>query len=188
MGIRGELISAFRVYADTACSGGLLVNKGITMRLAAVVIAASMWSPGARAQEDREAILATVQQFFDALAESDVELGRKAVMSEGQYFRIRETGDSVGVSRTPHTRFLRNLEEGGNDFLERMWEPTVMQHGPMAIVWTPYDFHRGQEFSHCGVDVFNLIRTNEGWKIAGIMYTVEPTGCAPSPLGPLHRR
>ncbi len=163
------------------------MNRGITRCLTAVLFAASMWPPAVRAQEDRDAILATVQQFFDALAESNVAHGREAVMLDGQYFRIRETGDSVDVSRTPHTRFLRNLEEGGNDFLERMWEPTVMQHGPMAVVWTPYDFHRGQEFSHCGVDVFNLIRTNEGWKISGIMYTVEPKGCAPSPLGPPRR-
>lgn len=141
----------------------------------------------ARAQEDREAILATVQQFFDALAESDTALGAAAVLLEGQYFRLRESGDSLDLSRTPHAQFLRNLATGGNDFLERMWDPTVLQHGRMAIVWTPYDFYRSGEFSHCGVDVFNLIRTDDGWKIAGIMYTVEPTGCAPSPLGPPSR-
>jgi len=137
-------------------------------------------------QEDREEILATVQKFFDALEKSDPVLGRAAVMLEGQYFRLREDGSTVDFSRTSHTQFIQNLEEGGNDFLERMWDPTVLQHGPMAVVWTPYDFYRGGEFSHCGVDVFNLIRTDDGWKISGIMYTVEPTGCAPSPLGPPH--
>jgi hypothetical protein len=148
------------------------------------VLAAGIPVSPVRAQDEREAILATVQRFFDALEKSDPELGRAAVMMDGQYFRIREFDDSVDVSRTPHTAFVRSLAEGGNDFLERMWEPTVLQRGPMAVVWTPYDFHRGGEFSHCGVDAFNLIRTNDGWKIAGIMYTVEPTGCAPSPLGP----
>jgi hypothetical protein len=152
-----------------------------------VLAATALTASPARAQEDREAILATVQQFFDALAEGDTALGRAAVLLEGQYFRLHESGESLDLSRTPHTQFLRDLAAGGNDFLERMWDPTVLQHGRMAIVWTPYDFHRGGEFSHCGVDVFNLIRTNDGWKIAGIMYTVEPTGCAPSPLGPPRR-
>jgi hypothetical protein len=152
--------------------------------LIVLFVAATLWVSPVEAQEDRDAILATVQQFFDALAESDTVLGRTAVLLEGQYFRLREVGDSLDLGRTTHRDFLRNLAVGGNDFLERMWEPTVLQHGRMAVVWTPYDFHRGREFSHCGVDVFNLIRTDAGWKIAGIMYTVEPTGCTPSPLGP----
>jgi hypothetical protein len=139
------------------------------------------------AQEDREAILAKVQQFFDALEMSDTAAGREAVLLDGQYFRLREIGDSLDLGRTLHTEFLRNLAVGGNEYLERMWEPTVLQHGRMAVVWTPYDFYRAGEFSHCGVDVFNLIRTDVGWKISGIMYTVEPTSCKPSPLGPPRR-
>ena len=149
-----------------------------------LVAAVTFWTTPANAQEDREAILAKVQQFFDALATNDTAAGRAAVLLDGQYFRLREVGDSLDLGRTPHTEFLRNLAAGGNDFLERMWDPTVLQHGRMAVVWTPYDFFRAGEFSHCGVDVFNLIHTDSGWKIAGIMYTVEPTGCAPSPLGP----
>lgn len=138
----------------------------------------------ANAQEDREAILSKVQQFFDALEKSDTVAGREAVLLDGQYFRLRDVGDSLDLVRTPHTAFLSSLAAGGRDFLERMWDPTVLQHGRMAVVWTPYDFYRAGEFSHCGVDVFNLIRTDVGWRISGIMYTVEPTGCEPSPLGP----
>jgi hypothetical protein len=152
--------------------------------LTALALAGLLWSTPVNAQEDREAILAKVQQFFDALESSDTVLGRSAVLVEGQYFRLREVEDSLALSRTPHSEFLNNLAAGGNDFIERMWDPTVLQHGRMAVVWTPYDFYRAGEFSHCGVDVFNLIRTNEGWRIAGIMYTVEPTGCVPNPLGP----
>ena len=68
--------------------------------------------------------------------------------------------------------------------LERMWDATVLVHGPLAQVWTPYDFHADGEFSHCGVDAFTLIKTSEGWRVSGVAYTVEPTGCEPSPLGP----
>ena len=52
------------------------------------------------------------------------------------------------------------------------------------MVWAPYDFHVNGAFSHCGVDVFSLVRTAEGWRIAAVAYTVEREGCAPSPLGP----
>jgi hypothetical protein len=160
------------------------MTRKVSLVVFTLAASVSLWAAPANAQEDRGAILAKVQQFFDALATSDTAAGRAAVLLDGQYFRLREVGDSLDLGRTPHTEFLQNLAAGGNDFLERMWEPTVLQHGRMAVVWTPYDFYRAGDFSHCGVDVFNLIRTDAGWRIAGIMYTVEPTGCAPSPLGP----
>jgi hypothetical protein len=39
-------------------------------------------------------------------------------------------------------------------------------------------------FSHCGIDSFELVRTDGSWKLTGGIYTVEREGCAPSPLGP----
>ena len=47
------------------------------------------------------------------------------------------------------------------------------------------DFHIGPRLSHCGVDAVTLFATSDGWKIAGIHYTVtEAAQCPPSPLGP----
>ena len=45
------------------------------------------------------------------------------------------------------------------------------------------DFHLDGKFTHCGTDIFTLVKTADGWKISGGIYTVEPTGCEPSPLG-----
>ncbi len=55
----------------------------------------------------------------------------------------------------------------------KVWDPKILIHKEIAVVWTKYDFHREGKFSHCGVDAFNLIKTPEGWKISGIIYTVE---------------
>jgi len=65
-----------------------------------------------------------------------------------------------------------------------MWDPNVLIHKEIAVVWAKYDFHREGKFSHCGVDAFNLVKTPEGWKISGIIYTVEKEGCGESPIGP----
>jgi hypothetical protein len=80
--------------------------------------------------------------------------------------------------------FIRSLASGNDALLERMWNPLVRVHGALAELWAPYDFHLGRRFSHCGVDSFTLIRGADGWQVASIAYTVEPTGCSPSPLGP----
>jgi hypothetical protein len=82
------------------------------------------------------------------------------------------------------TMFYRSLGGGGAALLERMWQPTVLLHGSVATVHAPYDFHVGGKFSHCGTDVFTVVRAAGEWKISAITYTVQRTGCSPSPLGP----
>ena len=67
---------------------------------------------------------------------------------------------------------------------ERIWNAEVRVNGLIATVTAPYDFWIDGKFSHCGVDSFDFIKTGDGWKIAGGVYTVEQK-CAPSPLGPL---
>ena len=68
--------------------------------------------------------------------------------------------------------------------LERTWAPQVRVHKGIATLWAPYDFWLNGAFSHCGIDSFELVKTGDGWKLTGGTYTMERTGCAPSPLGP----
>jgi hypothetical protein len=145
-------------------------------------------APGARATpaEESTAVVTTVQHFFDAMAACDVQALRGLVEPEGRLFHVRPGSDgapAVGVST--FTEFLGHLQPPCKErLLERMWEPQVRVHGPIATLWAPYDFWRGVTFSHCGVDAFDLVKTTTGWKITGVLYTVEPRDCAPSPLGP----
>lgn len=135
-------------------------------------------------QSPQSAVIAAVQQLFDAMAARDTAAARAVLMPEGLFFAVSSGEDEEAVSAMPHTDFLARLGTAQERWLERMWEPQVLIHGPLAVVWTRYDFYRGGTFSHCGVDAFNLIRTADGWKIASAAYTVEPDGCPPSPLGP----
>lgn len=96
---------------------------------------------------------------------------------------IREEGDSVVIRRSTNESYLAQVGQR-QGLVERMWNPTVMIHKDLATVWAPYDFHRDGTFSHCGVDVFLLARDKGRWKILSAAYTVEPKGCAASPLGP----
>jgi len=50
-------------------------------------------------------------------------------------------------------------------------------HQGLAMAWVPYEFHVNGKFSHCGVDVFTLIQTQDGWKIVSAAYTIEQEGC-----------
>ena len=132
---------------------------------------------------DSSAVVAAVERLFDGMARRDTTALRAVLMPGSQFISVRAGADNAAPRRQADTTFLRSLAGGREKLLERMWKPSVHVHGPIAVVWAPYDFHIDGKFSHCGVDTFSLVRTTAGWQISGISYTVEPTGCAPSPLG-----
>lgn len=132
---------------------------------------------------DSAAVLDVVQRLFDAMARRDTTAAR-ALLAPGSRFISMRLGSTTAVRHQTDTAFLRSLATGQSRMLERMWNPQVRTHGPLAEVWTPYDFHVDGRFTHCGVDSFNLMRMASGWQLVTIVYTVEQTGCAPSPLGP----
>ncbi len=151
------------------------------------LLTAALSASGAMAgQAEEDQVLAAVQAFFDGLAAGPEAL-HATLLDEGSVTRLRERD---GVLEWSIQTFAELGAAGGDNetrLLERMWDATVLVHGPLAQVWTPYDFYVNGEFSHCGVDSFTLIKTTDGWTVAGVAYTVEPTGCTPSPLGPPRR-
>ena len=50
--------------------------------------------------------------------------------------------------------------------------------GRIGIVWAPYEFWLDGKSHHCGIDVFEMVKNDSGWKIANLMWTHEPDGCA----------
>jgi len=147
--------------------------------LAMLTLAATLGVP-----PDKEAVLAAVQQFFDTMATKDVDGAGEVLMPDGRLFSVRTVDGEKVVRSSPHQEYLEGLKNAEDDWLERMWDPEVRIRDDIATVWTPYDFHVNGEFSHCGIDAFDLIKVDGAWKIASAIYTVETKDCEPSPLGP----
>lgn len=134
---------------------------------------------------EEAAALKTVQRFFDTMTSKDVA-GASAVLDpEGSFVSVRWSDDGQRVVRRRSNRaYLDGLAAEKRILLERMWDSDVQVHGPIATVRTPYDFYIDGVFSHCGIDMFQLLQAEGGWIITGGTYTVERTGCPKSPLGP----
>jgi acetyl esterase/lipase len=135
-------------------------------------------------QPEEKHVIAAVEQFFKALETRNADLARSILMPEGVVFSVREENGEKNIRATTHEQIIKSLASSTEKMLERMWNPKVLIHKEIAVVWTKYDFHREGKFSHCGVDAFNLIKTSDGWRISGIFYTVEKEGCEENPLGP----
>ena len=71
---------------------------------------------------------------------------------------------------------------------ERGWNPEVRVSGAVAVVWYPYDLYLDGKWSHCGADVFTLVRHEGRWRIATMAWSAEqPPVCAKHPEGPPRR-
>ena len=71
---------------------------------------------------------------------------------------------------------------------EPVWDMKIDIDGALASVWTKYAFYAGKQFSHCGVDAFQLFKTSEGWKIIQITDTRQKEGCeVPSEIEAAHK-
>jgi hypothetical protein len=123
---------------------------------------------------------AVVQGLFDAMASRNADAARVLFVPDASLYSLGANGKA---NRMPLDDFLKVLGSGNVEWKERIWDMTVLVHGPLAVIWAPYDFHLGGSFTHCGYDSINLLKTAAGWKITYISDTRETQGCV-NPLGP----
>jgi hypothetical protein len=128
-------------------------------------------------------VLAATYQILEAINTKNPDLARPVLLEDAVFYSIRESRGKQVVGTETAKKFLSGLKKGRDKYVERMWNPQVSLQGDVATVRAPYDFHVNGNFSHCGTDLFNLIKTAEGWKITSITYDVVTEGCEPSPLG-----
>lgn len=150
------------------------------MRILAVTLLLSAMSAMAATSDEKDAV-AAAQKLFDAMAAHDSDAARAVVIPEGRLYAARPDGKVSGGTLEEFAARLSTMKE---PMLERMWDPKVLVRGRIAQIWAEYDFHLSGKFHHCGIDSFSMVKGADGWKIAGIVYTSETTGCPESPLGP----
>ena len=122
--------------------------------------------------------------FFEALTARDVERMSTLLTPEGMIYGYRESSEGTAIIRRTHSDYMEGLKTGEGHLVERFWDPDVMLYQRLATVYTPYDFHVDGQFSHCGVNNFSMMKTDEGWVITGVVFSIEGDGCEESPLGP----
>lgn len=136
-----------------------------------------------RTPEERAA-LQHVQGLLDVIARRDTAAVADFLLPGARLVSLSTGEGEVQIQIRSRQDFARSLAGSEAHFLERMWDAEVRIDGPLAMVWAPYDFHVDGEFSHCGVDLFDLVHTGEGWRIVSVTYTRHPPGgCEYSPLG-----
>lgn len=152
------------------------------------VLTAQGTSP-ASARADSAAVVTVAEDLLRAISTRDTALARKVMLPGAQLASIADPAGPTTAGRTQSDQqFIASLSTGTAKYLERMWTPTVFLQGSLAVVRAPYDFHVDGTFSHCGVDVFTMVKSRDEWRITHVVYTAQRQGCAASPLGPPNSR
>lgn len=132
---------------------------------------------------DSLAVLALTDSALAMISRNDFAALATMMLPEAMTFATREASGSVAIRAS--TRAEMAAVTSTVKFLERGYRGEAKVDGRIAMVWLPYDFHRDGKWSHCGVDIFTLIKCNDGWKIASLVYSAaQPPACAMHPAGP----
>lgn len=131
-----------------------------------------------------DSVMAAVNGWIKTLETGDL-IRRAELTIDGAVVHRLVQQDDGSFDLRPRVRNIDTSVVQSSVQIERLWEERVLINDTMAVFWASYDFWIDGSFSHCGTDVFDLIKVDDQWKLGNMMYTIQRTGCPPSPLGEL---
>jgi hypothetical protein len=128
---------------------------------------------------EQQTVFAVIQQLFEGMKNSDstkvrTTFHKKARLlttftnKEGKPVMMDESiDDFVKSVGTPHEKA----------YDERLGTHQILIDDNLATVWTEYKFYVSDTFSHCGINAFQLFKSEQGWKIIHVTDTRRKTPC-----------
>jgi len=128
---------------------------------------------------EQEAVKKVVNNLFTAMRTSDTVLLKSVFSPDMILHSIGQKADGSTVLQSDKAAgFIKAVGTPHKEIYdERIVITDVKIDGHLASVWAPYKFYVGTQFSHCGVDVFQLMKTAAGWKIIYIVDTRRKDNC-----------
>jgi hypothetical protein len=150
------------------------MKKIIVTTFAILLISTSVL---AQAADDKAAALGVVNKLFDEMAAANAAGILSTGTPENQLVAVRKLKDGkTRIDVIGGEAFTKFFTKPGA-IKEIMYAPNVEVSGDWAMVWGRYVFYVGDKLSHCGINQFNLVRTEAGWKIANGASSINPADC-----------
>jgi hypothetical protein len=131
------------------------------------------------AQKTEDSVKTVVNNLFIAMKTSDGALLKSCFSDSAILQTIGRNKEGKTMIRNEQLDEFISLvnKENKGALDERIVFDAIRFDGPLAMVWTPYSFYYNDKFSHCGVNSFQLVRTEDGWKIQYLIDTRRRTDC-----------
>jgi hypothetical protein len=129
---------------------------------------------------EKEQVKSTIVEFFDAFHKQDT-IALKTMVKGNiklQSISLNREGKTV-LHESDYSQFIKSIASIPKDktFEEKLLSYSIQVDGNMANAWTPYEFWFNDNFSHCGVNSFQLIKEEGDWKIIYLVDTRRREGC-----------
>lgn len=149
------------------------------MRYFLIVLTMNIYGSFANAQSAEDSVRNVINKMFTGMREADTAMIKSCFADSMimQTISRNKEGNLIVRNESPSgfISFIAKEAKGNAD--ERISFETVKIDGPLAMAWTPYNFFYKGQFSHCGVNSFQLIRFNGEWKIQYLVDTRRRQGC-----------
>ena len=131
------------------------------------------------AQTAEDSVKTVINHLFEAMKNGDAALLKSTFADSAilQTITRNKEGNTIVQNEevAEFINFVSKQPKGAAD--ERITYDVLKIDGALAIAWTPYKFYFNGTFSHCGVNSFQLVRFNSGWKIQYLIDTRRRKGC-----------
>lgn len=114
-------------------------------------------------------IIKPIETLFNAMKSAD-SLGVKNAFSGSAIMQTFGKNQEIRSDKVEDFAKQVGASQAG-DLDERFTISKILVDGNMASVWVPYQFYYKGNFSHCGVNSFQLAKINNDWKIQYIIDT-----------------
>lgn len=152
--------------------------RTFVVMLAAAAAFAPPTSLRAQAANDHAAVMAVVKRLFDGMRAGDSAMVRSTLHPNAQLATALIRDGEPVVQIDDLDQFIQAIGTPRKEVWdERVSNERVEIDGPLASVWTDYSFYVDDKFSHCGVDAFQLARSDGGWRIVALADTRRRQGC-----------
>lgn len=125
------------------------------------------------------AIKNSINMLFVGMRNADTTSIKSAFSPKVIMQTIVTSKDGKSAVRTESLQsFLKSIAAPHPEkYDERIKFTKILVDANLASVWTDYRFYVGDKFSHCGVNSFQLLKSDEGWKIIYLIDTRRKEPC-----------
>ena len=130
-------------------------------------------------QSEEKAVEDVIRSLFEGMKTKNAEQVAAAFYSEGLMQTVQAKPEGSTVASNAVADFVKRIATTPAETIldERILDYQIKVDGTMASAWTPYRFYVNGNFSHCGVNSFQLVKRADGWKIVYIIDTRRKEPC-----------
>ena len=121
------------------------------------------------AQQPKEVI----DIFFEPFHQKDTTSLKDFFMLDARLVSVQNSLSGVRTKEESVEDFIHAISSISDDlsFEERLLGYKVVEASGMTLIFTPYEFYVNGSFSHCGTNVFTLVKKESKWKVLALYDT-----------------